>query len=94
MRFLRILPNMALRRFGWGKIALETVNIEEAFEDDVEDAAIHGIEKAWGMLINYSTSSFVTIFLFIFCLQIFLNIPSFYCIFNKSPPQSSQCHAW
>jgi hypothetical protein len=22
------------------------VNIEEAFEDDVEDAAIHGIEKA------------------------------------------------
>ena len=85
---------MALRRFGWGKIALETVNIEEAFEDDVEDAAIHGIEKAWGMLRNYSTSSFVTIFLFIFCLQIFLNIPSFYCIFNKSQPQSSQCHAW
>ena len=31
---------------GGVKNALKTVNFEEAFEDDVEDAAIHGIEKA------------------------------------------------
>ena len=58
MRFLRILPNMALRRFGWGKKCIENreiyfdvKNIKEAFEDGMnevfEDTTKHGIEKIW-----------------------------------------------
>ena len=58
MRFLRILPNMALRRFWWCKkcienceIYLDVENTKEAFEDGMnevfEDTTTHGIVKIW-----------------------------------------------